>query len=50
MLKVKVKLMQISIANFSQTVSDRANIAIANKHKLVYDHSISTSTFDTGPF
>ena len=30
----KVKVMHISIANFSQMVMDRENIAIANKYKV----------------
>ena len=42
--------MLISIVNFSQMVTDRANIAIANKYKVAYGLSIGIFTFDLGPF
>ena len=45
-----VNVMHISIANFSQMVTDRANIAFANKYKVAYDLSIGMFTFDLGPF
>ena len=37
--------MHILIANFSQMVTDRANIAIANKDKVSYRLSIGIFTF-----
>ena len=41
--------MQISIANFLQMVTDRANIAIANKYQVAYGLSIVIFAFDLGP-
>ena len=42
--------MHISIANFLQMVTDRANIAIANTYKVAYGFSIGIFAFDLGPF
>ena len=33
-VKVRVKVLRISILNFSQTVADGANLAIANKKRV----------------
>ena len=48
MLKIMVKVMHILIVNFSQMVTDSANIAIANKYKVAYGLSIGILTFDLG--
>ena len=53
-LKVKVnimvKIMHISIANVLQMLTDRANIATANKYTISYDLSIGIFTFDFGSY
>ena len=49
-LKARVNIMHISIANFSQLLTDKANIAIINKYEVSYDLSIGIFTFDLGPF
>ena len=48
MSKVKAKVKHISTANISQTVTDRANIAIVNKYKVAYRLSNGKYTFDLG--
>ena len=47
---VRVNVMHHSIANFSQMVTDRTNIVIANKYKVTYGLSIGIFAFDLGPF
>ena len=49
-LKVKVRVMHISIMNISKMVTDRANIAIANMYEVAYGLSIGISTFDLVSF
>ena len=46
----KVMVMHISIVNFSQMVTDRANIAIANKWKVACRLSIAEFKSDRGLF
>ena len=42
--------MRISTDNIYETLTDAANIAIANKYKVAYGLSISAFTFDRGSF
>ena len=45
-----VKVMYVFIANFSQMVTERANIAIASKYKVAYGLSIGIFSIDLGPY
>ena len=49
-LNVKVKVVHISIVNYSQMVTDTANIALTNKYEVAYGLSIGISTFDLDSF
>ena len=49
-LKFTVKGMHISIANFFQTVTDMANIAIVNKQRVTRTFQLPDLQFDLGLF
>ena len=48
LVKVKVKVMHIFIANTSKVVIDTPNITIAVLHKVMYALSIGIFAFDLG--
>ena len=49
-LKVKVKMMHISIMNTSQTMTNRSTIIIANTEFFACSLSIDLFAFDVGPY